>query len=295
MNRNILTPKGNVRLLETQDQFFTLPDGRRLGYAEQGAPDGTPVLFFHGAPGSSHMHADMNDMAGRRGIRLIAVDRPGYGLSAPQPGRRMLDWPDDVAALTDALGIARFTIIGFSAGSPYALACAYKLPDRVTKVALAGALAPLDFPGVMAGMSPMASGLYALAQANPDELRATFAAVAPTPAALLAAMSASAGDWDKQVLQDRAAEFEAEYTQTLRGGVEGVASDFVLLSNPWGFPLDEINTEVLLWCGTDDCNTPPAMTNYLASVLSNCHTHMLPGEGHFALYGHWEEILERLA
>src|SRR3989338_9991360 len=98
---------------DRKNQSILLPDGRRLGYAEYGAPDGRPVLFFHGAPGSRHIHADMADVVTRRGIRLIAVERPGYGLSDPQPGRSMLDWPGDVAALTDALGIAKFAIIGF--------------------------------------------------------------------------------------------------------------------------------------------------------------------------------------
>lgn len=277
-----------------EDQSILLPDGRRLGFAEYGAPDGSAVLFFHGAPGSRHVHADKANIAARRGIRLIAAERPGYGLSDPHPGRTMLDWPDDIAALTDALGLEQFAILGFSMGSTYALACAYKLPQRVTKMALVGTLAPLDAPGVMEGMSPAVGGLYALAQSNPGELRNTFTAIASSPAALVEAMSASAAEWDKNVINARHSEFETEYKQTLRSGVEGVASDFVLASGSWGFPLDGINTEAHLWCGTADCNTPPAMTDYIASRLSNSHTFMLPNDGHFALYLHWEEILERL-
>lgn len=283
-----------MSLHNAQDRFITLPDGRKLGYAEYGAPTGRPVLFFHGTPGSRYIHADMADIAARRGIRLIAVDRPSYGLSDPQRGRAMLDWPDDIAALTDALGLQRFAIIGFSGGSPYALACAYKLPGWVAKIALAGALAPYDVPGVLEGMSPAVSGFYALAQADPDELRNAFAAVAPTPAALVDALSSSASEWDKNIINARRPEFETEYAQTLRGGIEGVASDFVLASKNWGFPLDGINAEVHLWSGTADQNTPPAMTNYLASQLSNSRIFMLPGEGHFALYRHWEEILQQL-
>ena len=279
---------------DREDQFILLPDGRRLGYAEYGAPDGRPVLFFHGAPGSRHIHADMADIATQQGIRLIAVERPGYGLSDPQSGRSMLDWPGDVAVLTDTLGIAQFSIIGFSMGSMYAFACAYSLPERVTKVALSGALAPLDAPGVMDGMSHMVSGLYTLAQSNPDESRATFAAVAPSPAALVESMTASLAEWDKNEVNKRTAEFEAEYAQTLRGGVEGVATDFVLASKDWGFPLEGINTEAHLWCGTTDQNTPPAMTKYLSTQLSNSRAFMLPDEGHLSLYVHWGEILEKL-
>lgn len=279
-----------------KERFILLPDGQRLGYAEYGVTNGSPVLFFHGAPGSSYIHADMANIAARRGVRLIAVERPGYGWSSPQPGRSMLDWASDIAALTNALGIARFAIIGFSMGSAYALACAYELSERVMKVALAGALAPLDAPGVMEGMSPMVSGLYSLAQSNPEGLRDTFAAVALSPAALVEAMSASLPEWDKIEVNKRTAEFETEYAQTLRGGVEGVASDFVLTSKDWGFPLVSINTEIHLWSGTADQNTPPTMTDYLATILPNKNNLklMLQGEGHLSLYVHWEEILERL-
>ena len=118
----------------------------------------------------------MASIAAQRGIRLIAVERPGYGLSDPQPGRTMLDWTDDIEVLIDALGIKQFAVIGFSMGSIYALACAYKFPQRITRAALVGALAPLDAPDVMEGMSPAVSGLYTLAQSDPDELRNTLAA-----------------------------------------------------------------------------------------------------------------------
>src|SRR3989338_9811190 len=192
--------------LSREDRSILLPDGRRLGYAEYGALGGRPVLFFHGAPGSRHIHADMADVVTLRGIRLIAVERPGYGLSDPQPGRSMLDWPGDVAALTDALGIAKFAIIGFSMGSTYALACASRLPLRVTIVALAGAFAPLDAPGVMAGMSPSSSGLFSLAQSNPDELKKVLSPLAESPTVLLAAMSASLPEWDKNEVNKSMAE-----------------------------------------------------------------------------------------
>ncbi len=278
----------------TQPQYlsFALPDGRQLGYAEYGLPNGRPVLFFHSAPGSSYLPADMAESAKQCGVRLIAVDRPGYGLSDPHAARTFQSWANDVAALTDALGVTRFSIIGFSAGTPYPLACALYFPNRINKIALVGALAPVDVPDVTEGMSPMAIGLYSLAQTNPDELRTTFAAVAPSPSALLSAMSASAGAWDKTILQERAAEFELDYTQTLRSGSEGLASDFILASGNWGLPLTEVKAEVHLWSGTLDQNTPPAMTHYLASQLPNSHVHHLQNEGHFALYLHWEEILK---
>lgn len=281
MQQNISDKDGNS---------FHLPDGRRLGFAEYGVASGIPILFFHGAPGSSYLHTDMAQIVAQRGVRLIAVDRPGYGLSDPHPGRTFLSWADDMEALTDKLGIARFSIIGLSGGCPHALACAYKLSDRVSKVALAAALVP----GVTDGIPAMVSGLYTLAQANPDELRKTFAALAPSAAALLAVVSASVADWDKKIVSERAAELELDYTRTLLSGSEGIASDYILFSGSWGFSLHGINTEILLWSGTADQNTPLSMVRSLASQLPNSKIFMLPDEGHFALYGHWDEILEQM-
>ena len=80
---------------------ITLPDGRRLGCAEYGDPDAMPVLYCHGFP-SCRLEPSMLPVSG---IRLIALDRPGYGLSDPLPGRTLLDWPRDVAAAADALGL----------------------------------------------------------------------------------------------------------------------------------------------------------------------------------------------
>jgi pimeloyl-ACP methyl ester carboxylesterase len=107
-----------------RDYRIQLPDGRLLGYAESGAPAGRAVLYFHGHPGARLEAGFLADPATRANVRLIGVDRPGMGLSTYQPGRRLLDWPADIAALADALAIERFAVVGLSGGGPYALACA---------------------------------------------------------------------------------------------------------------------------------------------------------------------------
>ena len=108
------------------DHTIRLPDGRTLGYSEYGSPTGNTLFYF----GSSRLEACLlARAAANAGVRVIGTDRPGMGLSQFQPGRRLLDWPADVVALADHLGIARFAVVGVSAGGPHALACA---PDGVT-------------------------------------------------------------------------------------------------------------------------------------------------------------------
>jgi pimeloyl-ACP methyl ester carboxylesterase len=122
---------------------ITLRDGRRLGYAEYGSPGGKPLFFFHGFPNSRLLARLFTQAAVRRGVRIIALDRPGFGLSDFKRGRTLAGWPDDVVEAADALGIDRFAVLGYSGGGPYAAACAARIPERLTAVAIVSGLAPL--------------------------------------------------------------------------------------------------------------------------------------------------------
>src|SRR5438046_6812360 len=120
-----------------------LRDGRRLGYCEHGVRAGKPILYFHGWPGS-RIEAQLAAPAARRyNARLIAVDRPGFGMSDFKAHRTLLDWPADVAELADTLGLDRFAVAGVSGGGPYALACARRIPDRLTSVIVVCGLGPM--------------------------------------------------------------------------------------------------------------------------------------------------------
>ncbi|OAA60541.1 hypothetical protein SPI_05665 [Niveomyces insectorum RCEF 264] len=131
--------------LGRENQTCTLPDGRTLGFAEYGAPDGHPLLYFHGFPSSRLDAFAMDKFAKRHNVRVFGIDRPGFGVSTRQPGRRVIDWPDDVLAFAQAQHLTRFGVMGGSGGGPYALACARKLPPAmVTGVGLMAGAGPFD-------------------------------------------------------------------------------------------------------------------------------------------------------
>ena len=115
---------------ENIDQTLKLKDGRTLGYIDLGNKDGKPLFHFHGFPGSRLEATILADRAIVKNIRVICIDRPGMGLSDFKENRTLLDWPDDVVELADALEIDKFAVEGISGGGPYAAACAYKIPDR---------------------------------------------------------------------------------------------------------------------------------------------------------------------
>jgi pimeloyl-ACP methyl ester carboxylesterase len=119
-----------------------LPDGRLLDYAEWGDPSGQPLIYCHSFPGSRAEGRLGDQPAKHAGVRVIAPDRPGMGLSDFQPGRALVDWPDDVGHLADALGLERFAVLGISGGSPYAAVCAWRLPQRLTDVGIVSGIGP---------------------------------------------------------------------------------------------------------------------------------------------------------
>ncbi|KAJ5827016.1 hypothetical protein N7447_003779 [Penicillium robsamsonii] len=99
-----------------------LPDGRTLGYAKYGRETGYPLMFIHGYPQCRFEASALDHIFRQRGIRVIAPERPGFGLSTVQPNRRIMDWPADVQELAHHLSLSRFAIMGSSGGGPYALA-----------------------------------------------------------------------------------------------------------------------------------------------------------------------------
>lgn len=284
------------------NQWLLLPDGRRLGFAESGDPTGRPVLLFHGTPGSRLKRHPDESIAQALGVRVLALDRPGYGLSDPQPNRRLLDWPADVAAFADRLGLARFAVMGISGGGPYAAVCAYALPQHVTRTGIVGGAELMHQRESGAGMlllnriglqAARTLPVPALAQLN----TLLYSTVRRHPERLFEGVSRRLPPADRRVLADPALRSNSidAVRESLRRGGAGLASDMAILARPWGFDLAAIHGAVYLWHGTVDVNVPLAAAQAVALAISGCRTTYYPGEGHLILYPHWREILAALA
>jgi len=110
-------------------------DGRIVGFADYGSPGHTPVVWCHGGPGTRHEPTIVADAAAAAGLRLIGIDRPGYGASTPQPGRTIGGWVTDALTVADHLEIDRFLTFGVSTGGAYALAVASQSPRVIGAIA----------------------------------------------------------------------------------------------------------------------------------------------------------------
>jgi pimeloyl-ACP methyl ester carboxylesterase len=268
----------------------TLPDGRVLAYEEYGDPSGFPVLSFHGGLSSRLDAAPAHEAAVAKGVRLVSPDRPGMGLSTFQPGRRLIDWPADVAHLTEALGIAQFAVMGWSAGGAYAAVCAAKMRDRVTATALLSSAVPLDLYGTTRGLTFEDRALLVLTRRTPW-LASTLLKVSivnASNARLFRAVLRSFPPADRTVLRewgppDLALAFVRE---AVRQGTEGCVLDYRIFGDPWGFSLEEIRVPVHVWEGGDDRTGPPGYRAFLTQHIPQAAVTVVPGEGHLSLLPH---------
>ncbi len=268
---------------------IALRDGRSLAYAEFGAPDGVPVLYFHGFPGS-RLEAELaGEAAAKAGARIIAIDRPGFGHSSPQRRRRILDWPADVCALADSLQLTHFAAMGVSGGGPYAAVCAYRIPDRLSRVAIVCGVGPFHAPHATRGMSRMNRVLFGISRYSAWLPRLALAVMARVvrrdPLRAIAQMSKCLPAPDRAVLaRPQVIEsFTRGALESLRQGTREAAHESTLYPRPWGFRLEDITREVLLYQGELDVNVPPSMGRYQAQALPNCRAHFYPTEGHLSL------------
>jgi len=268
----------------------TLPDGRELAYEEYGDPGGEPVLSFHGGLSSRLDAAPAHQAALDLGVRLLSPDRPGIGRSTYQPGRRLLDWPADVAALTDALGIDRFAVMGWSCGGPYAAVCGARMSDRITAVALLSSAVPLELVGTTKGLARDDRILLFLVRWAPRVasalLRVTIGEASERR--LYREIRRSFPAVDRAALEERGSIVDAVafVKESMRQGAEGCLQDYRVFGSPWGFDLSEVTVPVQIWEGEEDNTGPPEYRELLLRHLPRAQLSLVPGEGHLSLLQH---------
>ena len=232
-----------------QAHYVPLPDGRRLSYFTAGPADGYPVVYFHGAIGSPRWRVPgLDETLEQLRVRYLIVNRPGFSGSDPHPGRAVIDFAGDVGHAMTVLGHDRFSVLGVSAGAPYALACGWALPARVARVA---AVSPL---GPRAGAGASRSPRYALP---------LVAFGAPGVGSGLAAL------WLHALRLRR-------YTSS-----RAMVADFRVCRRAWGFDLGEVGVPTSVWHGRADRVVPLSHVRLLAAAIPGAALSVEPRGGHF--------------
>lgn len=284
-----------------EEGVVPLKDGRRLSYSDQGDPQGMPVVFMHGMAGSRYLRHPDDSLLLQHGVRLIIPERPGSGDSDPLAGREITDWPKDLAQLLQHLRLARFAVMGYSAGTPYALATALAMPDRVSALHLVAPISPVE------RMSDL--------RAYPTASRINILMARHAPALLVPLLGAAVKDMrrnifryventmsqstasDRQVYESpqlRTAHAVGVLAGIQRGGNE-LAQEVLLSCGDWGLDFSRVSPPAHIWHGEADPLVALAGTRHLCARLPGARLTVIPGGGHFIIYSHWREILAGLS
>ncbi|HEX6421796.1 MAG TPA: alpha/beta hydrolase [Acidimicrobiales bacterium] len=285
-----------------------LGGGRVAAVDEAGDPAGVPVLYLHGTPDSRLARHPDDGLAAAAGVRLLALDRPGYGHSSPPAGHWSPGWPAaaaaDVDAVLGALGVERCAVLAWSGGALTGLALAAGA-ERVAGLGIASGLVPreaYDEPEVAAA-APDRLGMLELAAVLPaGELGADVAPLlAPHPCDPALAAEHQAGHREPHDAAELAGvpgatERMAEaLVEAVRGGLAGVAADVEAQARPLGLDLDAVARPVRLWYGARDTVTPPAFGRWYAGRLPRARLDVVDGAGHYLVFAAWERLLGEAA
>jgi pimeloyl-ACP methyl ester carboxylesterase len=279
-------------------------DARTLRVRTAGDPDGFPVLYFHGTPGSRLDLAFGDELVAAAGVRLISFDRPGYGGSSPIPfGLSRV--ADDALRIADQLGVAQFAPLGLSGGGPFALATGAVGGARVTRVGVASGAGPFqEIPEALAGLSEIDARAVALLPENPTEAATIFASgfapilwvVRQGDDAVRAEFEPLLSARDRELFADPllGGPLIASLREGLRHGVEGAAWDNVAWVGAWDIDPAAVRTPVLLWYADEDRMATPVHAHWLDDHLPDARLVMRTGEGHFGILEHLPEMLSEL-
>jgi pimeloyl-ACP methyl ester carboxylesterase len=284
-------------------RVIPVPDGRRVAVECWGDPKGFPVFLLHGTPGSRTGPVPRPPLLHQLGIRLISYDRPGYGESTRQPGRRVRDAALDVNDIADQLGLAEFGVVGRSGGGPHALACAAFIDkSRLRNVAVLVGLAPRNAEGLdwLGGMAESNVNEYEGAFLDDDwviaDLTSRAAKIRENPEFLLESLRIEMTEPDLRITRDagiRRRLLEA-YRDALKHGPDGWIDDVLAFRSPWGFRLSEIGVPVCLWHGERDVFSPPEHSRWLAGQIPGAQIEVEAGAAHFGAMEILPRVLKRL-
>ena len=288
--------------MDKLNQTITLRDGRKLGYAEYGTPDGAPVFYFTGGNSSRFEGKWFEDAALKRKMRLIVPDRPGFGLSTLQPNRQLIHWSDDVSQLADFLSVDAFSVFGLSGGSPHVLAVAYNIPERINKAAIVSGTGSPDMPDKFAGMWLPVRLIFLTAKHLPVVNRFLLKQMSgfySNEKQMLTQMKRALPKPDIELIDrhpDIIRIFAEATREAHRNGVDGDAHEWQLYVRDWGFKLSEINKEIKLWYGKYDQQVPVGMGRFLSRELPNASLIEVENGGHFStINNHIDEVFAYLA
>ncbi len=258
-----------------------------LGAAEFGDPRGTAVLWCHGGPGSRLESMWLDRVAASAGLRIVGVDRPGYGLSEPNPGRSITDVVADMVVVADQLSLGRFVTVGVSTGGAYALALAALAPDRVLGVVACCSMTDMSWaPGRATMSQPHAHAVWDATDRDAAIAAAVEAHGVNGSKMLGGGMDAGLADSDRELFADGdwMADAMRGFPAMFTFGLEGYADDRIADGCGWiGFDVTQIRCPVIVLHGTQDRMVDVIHARHTADLVPHAELVLIDGLGHFSI------------
>ena len=280
------------------DNTIKLKDGRALSYAVLGDPDGRELLYLHGGMSGRLDIAFADDRLRRLNVKVIAPDRPGIGDSDRQMGRTLSDWAEDMRELLLSLSLKNLPVLGWSLGGPYALACGAMLSDKIARVGTIGGVGPLDYEGAIAELGmPEDRVLLSWPETilhilSPAGVLLKFYSPEKMKNELLRAVKAGP---DYDIIEALSLEDATSFAfEAMKHGFEGTLDDYLAVRKPWGFTVESIRTEVIMFQGLEDHLCPVSAAKVLAARLTRGKLIVMENSGHFLLHKHLEKVVSEL-
>lgn len=284
---------------ERETQILELPDGRRLSFSETGPEYGAPVIFCHNYSGSRFQIHPNKDLLWQQNIRLIIPDRPGFGHSDYYRGRKLADWPKDLAHLLNYLYIDQCRVVADGDGTAYGMAAGYYLSDKVIKLALTS-----PFPIVRRtkdllkfGKGPYIS-LFFIGRKSPTLAHAILhSLVNKSPEDIIYhSMHHKLAPIDKQLFEDPT--FFNFLSRSLAASTHQDArtwaSDIYIIANHWGFEPEEVHVDIDVWYSDNNFWIPQCFTESFVAEIPSATMHFIPGETHWLAFRYWDQVLDKL-
>ncbi|MCO5587962.1 hypothetical protein L7F22_041915 [Adiantum nelumboides] len=288
-------------------KFVRLNDGRRIAYRELGCPQSASplrsIIALHGL-----MSSRFGGMPGVReavlveyGVRLIAIDRPGYGESDPHPSQTFRSACKDIVAVADALHLGkRFWLHGYSMGGAFCWAAARYIPDRVEGIAMWCPVGNMWWKGIskeerktmLSCYSTMDMILTFLCKLSPFLFIKWYSRLSCAFMDPAVDLTAGLSEADKKcMLQPGSAElmYRDRYESVKKNKGLGMAKDFELMNKGWDFEIAEVGEmfkrRIHVWQGEEDKLVPVSLQRWIQKQLpGTVKLHELYGEGHISLF-----------
>ncbi len=282
-----------------KQSLIKLRNGNKIGHAIYGNKKNFPIFYFHGWPGSRFELK--NIPLNKKKCFVIALERPGYGISDPISNFKITDWPKIVLEVVNILKIKKFSIIGVSGGAPFALACANAIKSKKLKsIAIVCGLAPHNVKGmnkgrvgmlINYGKKPFISWMLLhllrinLLKNNIEKNFNRWKNKIPLPEADL-----------KLFTLNRGVRLMQNFKEAVKHGTTGIHRDANLYSKDWGFKLENINKKIFIWHGDKDLTVPIITNKYYKKILKNKKIFIKSNEGHFSIcYNFMNDIIRQVS